>query len=207
MTTQEASKIMEVSLTSISEDGIIQSFRRKAKLLHPDRHPNATEEQKEQFEASLKEVLKAKEVLLTYLITPKDEPKVKSNFGTQRKHRRKRALDPRDVFVYLSVTVKELHKGIEQPFVYQRRKVCEACHGKGCYLCTGEVRMEELKVACWIHSTLMNDKQQIIYSGLGDITYEAADLVIVLDIVEDQFNLEDSNGYPVVTSTRTIRLN
>ena len=55
----------------------------------------------------------------------------------------------------------------------------------------------------------MNDDNEIIYKGFGEITYEAADLVIKLNIVKSKFSLttEENIKFPIVTSTASVSKN
>jgi DnaJ-class molecular chaperone len=208
MNLEEACKILGTSKGDYKKEKLKVYYREKAKVCHPDTGGS---------EESFKLLQEAYEFLLAYKPSTQYTKNKRNNttesnktsfnaFGQKRKKRRKKPLDPQDVVINIEVSVKELHEGFEQVVKYTRRKACDNCHGSGCYICDGQIQHQDLEVAVYIHSSLMNDEFEIIYAGLGEITYEEADLVLKLKIVGSKLSLEykDKIKYPVVTSTATI---
>jgi DnaJ-class molecular chaperone len=147
-----------------------------------------------------------KEEKKAYSTKSNTKTKIKNAFGVIRKKRRKKPLDPQDIIIPIEVSVKELYEGFNQKLEYTRRKACSNCYSAGCYLCDGQLSHEKLQVEIYIHSSLMNSENEIIYKDLGEITYEKADLIIPLNIVKSKFSLEyrKGNKYPIVVSTEIL---
>jgi len=139
--------------------------------------------------------------------TSKPNSTYKSNvYHEERKTRRKRALDPQDIVIDINVSVQEIHDGFRQKLSYNRRKACENCQARGCAVCNGEIHLQQMGVEVYIHSTLMNSNDEIVYEGFGESTYENADLVLKLKFTKSKFNLEKSNksDLPIITSIEII---
>lgn len=210
------------SLKDIKQKELKNAYRKMAFKHHPDRGGK---------EKDFKQVTSAYNFLINYIpikitkskptkTTKKEEKKaystksntktkIKNAFGTTRKKRRKKPLDPQDIIIPIEVSVKELYEGFNQKLEYTRRKACSNCYSAGCYLCDGQLSHEKLQVEIYIHSSLMNSENEIIYKDLGEITYEKADLIIPLNIVKSKFSLEYKKGnkYPIVVSTEIINKN
>jgi len=208
MNLEEAYKILGINKRNYNQEELKVYYRKMVLNHHPDRGGN---------EQKFKKIIEAYNFLKNY--TPsksyssakqntKTKPK-RNVFDEKRQKRRTKPADPQDVIIPIEVSVEELHKGFEQNVKYRRRKACDNCYGSGCYICDGQLHHQSLEVGIYIHSTLMNDDNEIIYKGFGEITYEAADLVIKLNIVKSKFSLttEENIKFPIVTSTASVSKN
>ena len=208
MTTAEARKIF--GLVRLTNSAELKTKHRELVLKHhPDKGGDASYFSKiqEAYELLSKEIMKGSNLSNSDKTKKKESftkpaDNVTDLFNQERTNRKKRALDPSDVELTIEVSVEELNEGFEQRVNYMRRKACENCAGNGCYICEGAIKLENLSAGVYIHSTLMNNKFEIVYKGLGDITYEAADLILKLKIVGSKFKLETSptESLPIVTS-------
>jgi len=179
-----------------------KNYRVLAKKYHPDTGGD---------ELKFKQITSAYTLLSKVKIVPKEDTtrNQRNPFGNKRTARTEQNSTPvpKDAIVTINVSVKELHDGLNQVVHYTRKKACAVCLGAACSICAGELSTQKLSVDLYIHSTLMNSDNEIIYKGLGDSTYEDADLILKLNVATKSiFKLEyrKDKAYPVVVSTVLI---
>ena len=161
MTKAKAYEVLEL-LSTASEEDIKKSFKRLAIKWHPDKNPTNPQESEEKF----KEVLEAKDTLLSKNKTESepnfDDPHsiFDSLFGEifRGGNRGYSYFGPRpsrgeDLHCTLTITLEEAVAGCSQRFTTSRLVKCQSCKGKGgsgdqqCEYCNGHGNLSEKRGA------------------------------------------------------------